>query len=52
MTETHAARTESEYRAVTRQEVREQLIVDHAAKRQAQADATFAVMADFLRRSH
>lgn len=50
MTEAYMVRTEAEYRAVTRQEIREQRAADDQALRRAQIDATFAAATDALRR--
>ena len=50
MTEFHAVRTEAEYKAVTRHEIREQKAADYAAIRRAEADAAFAKLSDLVRR--
>ncbi|WP_156927854.1 hypothetical protein [Bradyrhizobium sp. Tv2a-2] len=49
MTEEHIARTEAEYRAVTRQEVRDQKLADDRAHQRALAGATIAAAYAVLR---
>lgn len=50
MTEAHMATTEAEYRAVTRQEIKDQQAADDRAARRAKTDAIFAAASDAIRR--
>lgn len=50
MTEAHLARTEAEYRAVTRQEIREQARADEDCRRKAIEGEICARVFTFLRR--
>ena len=48
MTEAHMAKTEAEYRAVTRQEIRDQRLADERAECNARASANFSMIYAFL----